>query len=209
MKILIIDDHAVVRSGLRRILADEFPQASFAEADSAESGLHLARRQPPDLVLLDVSLPVRNGLEALADLRASYPRLPVLMLSMHPEAEFAVRALKGGAAGYLTKQSAAEELIAAAHKALDGGRYVTSALAEQLAADVAGARPVLPHEDLSDREFQTLRLLAAGKAVKEIAAELSLSAKTVSTYRERLLQKLGLRTNVDLARYALQHGLVQ
>ena len=209
MKFLIVDDHVVVRSGLRQMLADGFPGAGFGEAGSAAEALQCVLKGKWDLVLLDVSLPGRSGLDALADLRQVSPRLPVIMLSMHPESEFAVRALKAGAAGYLTKQSAAEELLDAVRKALAGGRYITASLAERLAENVAGANPVLPHEGLSDREFQTLRLLAAGKAVKEIAAELSLSAKTVSTYRTRVLEKLGLKSTVDLARYALQHGLVE
>ncbi len=210
MKFLIVDDHVVVRAGLRQILEDEFPGASFGEAGSAAAARALVVGEPWDLVLLDISMPGRSGLEALGDLRQTRPRLPVLVLSMHPEAEFALRALKAGASGYLTKQSAAEELIGAVRKALAGGRYITAALAEKLAADIAGDfGPSLPHESLSDRELQTLQLLAAGKAVKEIAAELSLSAKTVSTYRARVLEKLGLRSTVELARYALRHGLVK
>lgn len=210
LKFLIVDDHAVVRSGLRQILQDEFPRAKFGEAGTAAAALARVFKEPWDLVLLDVTLPGRSGLDALGDLRKARPRLPVLVLSMHPEAEFAVRALKAGAAGYLTKQSAAEELIDAVRKALAGGRYITAALAEKLATVLAGgAGAGLPHEDLSDREFQTLRLLAAGRAVKEIAAELSLSAKTVSTYRARVLEKLGVKTTVELLRYALQHGLVE
>lgn len=208
MKFLIVDDHVMVRSGLRHLLEDEFPGAKFGEAATAADARAHVFKEPWDIVLLDISLPGRSGLDALGDLRKAQPGLPVLILSMHPEAEFAVRALKAGAAGYLTKQSAAEELVCAVHKALAGGRYITAALAEKLAADVAGDAG-LPHESLSGREFQTLRLLAAGKAVKEIAAELSLSAKTVSTYRARVLEKLGLRSTVELARYALQHGLVK
>jgi DNA-binding NarL/FixJ family response regulator len=207
MKILLIDDHAVVRSGLRQILADEFPGAKFKEADSASAGLALALQASFDLVLLDVALPGRSGLDVLADLRKACPKLPVLMLSMHPEEEFAVRAIRAGAIGYLTKQSAAEELVAAVRKALAGGRYVSAALGEKLAGILAGGGGTALHEELSDRELQTLQRLAAGHSVKEIAAELSLSAKTVSTYRARVLEKLGLRTNVDLARYALEHRL--
>jgi two-component system, NarL family, invasion response regulator UvrY len=207
-KFLIVDDHVVVRSGLRLILEDEFPGAVFGEAATAASALGRVVQEPWDLVLLDVTLPGRSGLEALDDLRHARPRMPVLMLSMHPEAEFAVRALKSGAVGYLSKQSAAEELVGAVRKALAGGRYITAALAEKLAAAVAGdARARLPHEGLSNREFQTMRLLAAGRTVKEIAGELSLSAKTVSTYRTRILSKLGLRGTAELVRYAIEHKL--
>jgi DNA-binding NarL/FixJ family response regulator len=206
----MVDDHTVVRSGLRQILEDEFPRAVFGEAATAGDALALAIKEPWDLVLLDVTLPGRSGLDALADLRFACPRLPVLMLSMHPEAEFAVRALRAGAAGYLTKQSAAEELVAAVEKALAGGRYITASLAEKLAAEVSrGPASGSAHEALSEREFQTLRMLVAGKAVKDIAAELSLSAKTVSTYRARILEKLGLKSTVELVRYAMQHGLVE
>jgi DNA-binding NarL/FixJ family response regulator len=207
MKILLIDDHAMVRSGLRQILAEEFPVAEFIEADSASGGLAIALRPGRETSNSTRSQRVRSGLDALADLRKACPALPVLMLSMHPEEEFAVRAIRAGAVGYLTKQSAAEELVAAVRKALSGGRYVSAALGEKLAGVLAGAGGAAQHEELSDRELQTLQRLAAGQSVKEIAAELSLSAKTVSTYRARVLEKLGLRTNVDLARYALEHRL--
>jgi len=210
MKILLVDDHLVVRQGVKQILADEFPGATFGEAASAAEAMRESTRQEWTIVLLDLTLPDRSGLEALADLKALRPRVPVLVLSMHPETEFALRVIRAGASGYLTKQSAAEEMLAAVHKALAGGRYITTSLAEKLAADAVagtGARP--PHEELSDREFQTLRLLAAGKAVKEIATTLGLSSKTVSTYRARVLEKLQLKSTVDLARYAMTHRLIE
>lgn len=209
MKILIVDDHVIVRRGLKQILADEFAGAEFGEAGTAAEAVNTAHRQAWDVVLLDLNLPGRDGLEALADLKAVRPKMPVLILSMNPEAEFALRAIKGGAAGYLTKQGSTEELIAAIRKVTDGGRYVTASLAEKLAADIAGGgEPQRLHEGLSDREFQTLRLLAAGRTVKEVGAMLGISSKTVSTYRSRILEKLRLRTTVDLARYAVRHGLV-
>jgi two-component system invasion response regulator UvrY len=209
MKILLVDDHQVVRHGLKQMLADEYPAAAFGEAGTVADALRLVRAEPWDLVLLDLTMPGRGGLDALGELKDARPGLPVLVLSMHPEEEFAVRALKSGASGYLTKQSAADELLAAVEKALAGGRYVTASLAEKLAANVAGDNTGKPHEALSPREFETLRLLAAGRSVKEIAGALCLSGKTVSTYRARILEKLDLKTNVDLARYAIEHGLVE
>lgn len=208
MKILIVDDHMVVRQGLKQILADEFPAANFGEAGTAAEALSKLEQDTWEIVLLDLNLPGRGGLEVLADLKVMQPSLPVLVLSMHPEAEFAVRVLKAGAAGYLTKQSAADELVTAIRKAIGGGRYITASLAEQLATDIAEGNDSLPHEELSNREFQTLRLLAAGKSVKEIGALLNISGKTVSTYRARILEKLQLKSTVDLARYAMEHGLV-
>lgn len=208
MKILIVDDHMLVRQGLKQILADEFPKASFGEASNAADALQCVRGKKWDIVLLDLTLPGRGGLDILGELKAAQPDLPVLVLSMHPEAEFAVRVLKGGAAGYLTKQSAAEELLAAVNKVLSGGRYITASMAEKLATDVALGTEKLPHEELSNREFQTMRLLAAGKSVKEIGSTLGLSGKTISTYRARVLEKLQLKSTVDLARYALEHNLV-
>lgn len=209
MKILIVDDHAIVRQGLKQILAEEFPKGTFGEAGTAAEAMQCVHGRKWDIVLLDLTLPGRGGLDILADIKTAQPALPVLVLSMHPEAEFAVRALKAGAAGYLTKQSAAEELLTAINKALAGGRYVTASLAERLAADLAAGTPRLPHEELSNREFQTLRMLAAGKSVKEIGVTLNLSGKTVSTYRARVLEKLQLKSTVDLARYALEHRLVE
>jgi DNA-binding NarL/FixJ family response regulator len=159
-------------------------------------------------VLLDINMPGRSGIEILEELKRLHPRLPVVMLSVFPEKDFAIRAFKLGASGYVSKQSASGELIVAIRKALSGGRYITSSLAEALAANVAGEPPTAPHEMLSNRELQVLRLVAQGKALKEIAAELSLSEKTISTYRVRLGRKLGLGTNVELARYATLHKLV-
>lgn len=209
MKILIVDDHVVVRQGLKQILADEFPKAVFGEAGTAAEALQCVHGKKWDIVLLDLTLPGRGGLDVLGELKAVQPNLPVLVLSMHAESEFAVRVLKAGASGYLTKQSAADELVAAIRKAIDGGRYITASLAEKLAMDLTSGSSRKLHEELSDREFQTMRLLAAGQSVKEIGGTLGLSGKTVSTYRARVLEKLQLKTTVDLARYALEHGLVE
>jgi DNA-binding NarL/FixJ family response regulator len=208
-RILIADDHELLRRGLKTILSDSFPDLQVVEAADARQTLEAARKQPCDIVLLDINMPGRSGLEVLQELRRIYPKLPVVVLSASGEADYALRAFKLGASGYLCKQSASSELLAAIRKALHGGRYVTPFLAEALAATVAGEIPAIPHETLSNRELEVLRLVASGKTLKEIAADLALSEKTIGTYRTRISQKLGLSTNVELARYALQHKLVE
>ena len=207
-RILIADDHEVLRRGLKTILAEAFPNLLVGEAADARQTLEAAAKHPWDVVLLDINMPGRSGLDALQDLKRLHPQMPVVVLSVFPEKDYAVRAFKLGASGYVSKQSASGELLAAIRKALAGGRYVTPLLAEALAATVAGEAPAVPHELLSNRELQVLRLVALGKPLKEIAAELSLSEKTIGTYRMRISQKIGLSTNVELARYALQHKLV-
>lgn len=209
MKILIADDHAIVRRGLRDILADELGRVTFGEAVTGAEVLERVWQEKWDVVLLDINMPGRSGLEVLPELKAARPKLAVLMLSSYAQAEYAVRALKAGASGYLAKETATEELLAAVRKVLAGGRYITAELGERLAADLAGGAERPPHEALSNREYQIMKLLASARTVKEIGAELSLSVKTVSTYRARVLKKLGLAGNVELARYALQHGLVK
>jgi len=207
-RILIADDHELVRRGLRQILAEAIPDLVLAEAADAGQALEAAEKQPYDIVLLDINMPGRSGIEVLQDLKRLYARMPVVVLTAFPERDYAVRAFKLGASGYVSKQSASSELVAAVHKALAGGRYITPSLAEALAATVAGEVPALPHETLSNRELQVLRQVALGKPLKEIAAELSLSEKTIGTYRMRISRKLGLGTNVEIARYATRHGLV-
>jgi two-component system, NarL family, invasion response regulator UvrY len=209
MRILIADDHEVVRQGVRQILVDEFDRITFGEAVNAAELLARAGQQKWDLVLLDISMPGRSGLEALAELKRQQPKVAVLVLSMFAEREYALRALKSGAAGYLTKQSLGRDLVAAVKKVLQGGRYISPALAELLAADLDANDNRPPHQTLSNREYEVMKLIAAGKSVKEIAGELSLGDKTVFTYRARLLEKLGLKSDVDIARYALRHGLVE
>jgi DNA-binding NarL/FixJ family response regulator len=209
MKILLADDHTVVRHGLKQILADEFKRATFGEARNAQEALNLIWKENWDVVILDITMPGRSGLEVLREIRKSKPKLPVLVLSMHPENQFAVRVLKRGAAGYMTKESAADELVDAIKKVLAGGRYVSTSLAEKLATYLASDTQKSPQELLSDREFQVLRLIASGKIVSEIARELSLSVKTISTYRTRILEKMGLRNNAELMHYAMQHQLVE
>jgi len=207
-RVLIADDHEVVRRGLKQILTDEFSRIKVSEAGTSQEALDAALAQPLDLVLLDINMPGRSGLDVLHEIREQRPKLPVLVLSISPEEEFALRCLKLGAAGYLSKRSASDELILAVKKALAGGKYVTAALAEKLAAALAGADPAqLPHEVLSNRELQVLRMIANGKTIKEISAEFSLSEKTIATYRARISEKMGLATNVELTRYAIQHNL--
>jgi len=209
MRILLADDHAVVRRGLKQILADEFKTAVFGEARNAQEAFDLACKEAWDVAVLDITMPGRSGLEVLREMRKSCPRLPVLVLSMHPENQFAVRVLKRGASGYMTKESAPEELVGAIKKVLAGGRYVSPSLAEKLATSLSGEPHQAPQDLLSDREFQVLRLIASGKTVSEISIELSLSVKTISTYRSRVLEKMGLRNNAELMRYAMEHELVQ
>ncbi len=208
MKILIADDHAVVRQGLKQILAEAFKRASFGEAADAQQALDRVWKEHWDIVILDLTMPGRSGLEVLKEIKQTHPALPVLMLSMHSEDQFAVRLLKAGAAGYMTKESAPEALVGAVRKAIAGGRYVSPALAEKLASFLVHDPQVPPHENLSDREFLILRLIASGKSVSIIARELSLSVKTVSTYRMRVLEKMGLSNNAQLVHYAFQNHLV-
>jgi two-component system invasion response regulator UvrY len=206
MRILIVDDHSMVREGLKRILADEFEDAGFGEAANATEALERLWKESWDLVLLDLSMHGRTGLDVLKEIRASASRMPVLVLSAHPEEQYAVRVLKAGAAGYLTKESAPQELCRAVRKVVSGRKYLTAGVAEQLAAEVqSSGRPA--HELLSNREYQVMLLIAAGKVPKEIGDELSLSVKTVGTYRTRVLEKLKLKNNAELMRYVLERGL--
>lgn len=207
-RILIVDDHEVVRRGLRQVLAEAFPGAAVEEADRSETALGAIAGTAWDLVLLDVNIPGRGGLEVLEDAKRLRPTMPVLVVSAYPEEEFAVRCIRLGASGYLSKDAASVELVAAARKVLSGGKYVTARLAERLMDVLGGDAPAAAHEALSSRELQVLRLVAGGKTSKEIAAELHLSEKTIATYRARISEKLGLSTIVELTRYALQHGLV-
>jgi len=207
-RILIADDHELVRRGLRQLLADTFPELTLGEALDGRQTLEAAAKQSWDIVLLDINMPGRSGIEILQDLKRLHPHLPVVVLSAFPEKDFAIRAFKLGASGYVSKQSASPELMAALNKALAGGRYVTNSLAEALAATIAGDVAAYPHEMLSNRELQVLRMVALGKPLKQIADELALSEKTVGTYRTRIGRKLGLSTNVEIARYAARHKLV-
>jgi len=208
IRVLIVDDHAIVRRGLRELLSDQFPAAKFGEAADADQALEQLQKREWDVVLLDITLPGKSGLDLLKELKSARPKLPVLVLSAHPEDQFAIRALKAGAEGYLTKETAPEELVNATRKVLAGGRYVSPALAEKLAFGVSKDLTGTPHEKLSDREYQVMCHIAAGKTLAEIAAELSLSPKTVSTYRTRILEKLGVKNSAAIVRYAMRNGLV-
>lgn len=208
VSILIADDHAVVRSGLKQILSDSLQEVTFGEAGTGQEAIREARKGGWSVVLLDINMPGKNGLEILRQLKDEYPHLPVLILSMHPEDQFAVRMLRAGASGYLTKETAPDELVKAVNKVLRGGRYVSATLAEKLAEDLqTGAQGPL-HQSLSDREYQVLCLIASGKTVGEISDLLSLSVKTISTYRARVLQKMNMKTNAELTHYAIQNQLV-
>jgi DNA-binding NarL/FixJ family response regulator len=210
MKVLIVDDHAVVRRGLQQILADTFDKPIIGEATNAEQALELIRKESWDVVVLDISMPGRSGLDAMKEIKKERPKLPVLVLSIHPEDQYATRVLTAGASGYLTKESAPDELVKAINKVLSGGKYVSTDLAERLAEDLqkeADGAP--PHKRLSDREYEVLILIASGNTVSEIADKFSLSIKTISTYRARILEKTGLNSNADLVRYAITHGLIE
>jgi len=209
MRILIADDHAVVRRGLKQILAEAFKRSVFGEAKNSQEVLECVWKEPWDIVILDLTMPGRSGLEVLQEIKRERPKLPVLILSMHPEDQFAVRLLKAGASGYMTKESAADDLVGAVKKAVAGGRYVSTHLAEKLASLIVHDVQVAPHEILSDREFLILRLIASGKTVGKIATDLSLSVKTVSTYRARLLEKMCMSNNAELIQYAFQNQLVE
>ncbi len=204
-----MDDHAVVRQGLRHILADEFRRAEFGEARNATEALNRVWKEKWDTVVLDITMPGRSGFEVLREVKRAKPKLPVLVLSMHPEDQFAVRVLKSGASGYMNKESAPDELVGAIKKILAGGRYVSPALAEKMASYLAVDTKKPPHERLSDREFQVMRLIAKGKTVREIAEENFLSVKTVRTYRQRILEKTGMKRNAELTRYAIENHLME
>ena len=208
LKILLADDHSIVRSGLRGILADGLECVIFGEARNSQEALVLLSKEKWDVVVLDITMPGRSGLEVLKEIKKSRPKLPVLVLSMHPEDQFAVRLLKIGAAGYMTKESAPNELVGAVKKVIAGGRYVSPALAEKMASYLAIDVQTPPHERLSDREFLVLRLIASGKTPTAIAKELALSVKTISTYRMRILEKMSMSNNAELTHYAIQNQLV-
>ncbi|MDB6068603.1 MAG: Two component transcriptional regulator, LuxR family [Pedosphaera sp.] len=208
VRILIVDDHVMIRQGLKQVLAADFSQAIFGEANDANEALEQIWKQRWDVVLLDITMPGRSGLDVLKQIVEAQPNIAVLVLSMHPEDQYAVRVLKTGAAGYITKNTASEEVVGAVKKVLAGHKYVSSSLAESLASGLNATSATLRHEMLSDREYQVLRLIALGKSVKEIGFELSLSVKTISTYRTRIMEKMKLKTNADIIRYAVHEKLV-
>jgi two-component system, NarL family, invasion response regulator UvrY len=206
IRILIVDDHPVVRRGLKQILADE-PDVEVCEAADTNEALSVARARALDMIVLDLDLPGRSGLDLLKQLKEERPHLPVLILSIHSEDQFALRTLKAGAAGFLSKDAAPEELVKAVRKILRGGKYVSERVTDKILTRLDEPAAAAPHDALSDREFQILSLFGAGKTVREIAEDLSLSVPTVSTYRARVLEKLGMRTTAELVRYAVLNRL--
>jgi len=206
--ILIVDDHAVVRAGLRQIISGLFDAADTDEADGAVEALTKIRKKKYSMVVLDISMPGKSGLDVLKEIRNEQPKLPVLMLSMHPEDQYAVRALRSGASGYMTKDSAPEELLTALRTVAAGRKYISSDLAERLAFNLDVDMKKDPHEMLSDREYQVLCMIASGRTISEIGDQLSLSVKTISTYRGHILEKMQLKNNAELTNYAIRNNLV-
>ncbi len=208
IRILIADDHSVVRKGLRQILLEGFPTAHIEEVPDAEEMIKKIIQFPWDVVISDLSMPGRSGLEALQQLKQINPKLPVLILSIHPEDQYALRVLKAGASGYLSKDMAPDELVNAVQRVMLGKKYITASIAEKLASVLDQDSGKAAHESLSDREFSVLKLLAAGKSVSEIAESLFLSVTTVSTYRSRIMAKMGMKNNADLTLYSIEHKLI-
>jgi two-component system invasion response regulator UvrY len=208
MRILITDDHSVVRRGLKQILQNEFPSAFIDEGSDAEMLIKKVIKEQWDLVITDISMPGRSGLDALQQIKLDHPKLPVLVLSGHPEEQYALRVLKAGASGYLNKDADPAELIKAVHRVLLGKKYITPSIADQLIADLDKNEDKQAHELLSDREFEVFKLIAGGKSVSDIASQMMLSVTTVSTYRSRILMKMNLKTNADLTMYAIENKLL-
>jgi two-component system, NarL family, invasion response regulator UvrY len=208
IKILIADDHPIVRAGFKQVISDMPDMLVADEAGNGQEVLNFIRKKDYDLVLLDISMPGRSGLEVLKDLKSEKPKLPVLILSIYPEEQYAIRALRAGAAGYMTKASAPHELIAAIRKISQGGKYISASLAEKLTDYLDGDAAKPPQETLSDREYQVMLMIASGKTVTEIADELCLSVKTISTYRTHILDKMKMKNNAEITLYAVQNKLV-
>jgi two-component system invasion response regulator UvrY len=208
LRILIADDHAIVRRGLKDILLEAFPSAEIAEAGDAESLIEKIIKEQYDVVITDLSMPGRSGLDALQQIKSYDAKLPVLVLSVYPEDQYAIRVLKAGASGYLNKDMAPEELVTAVNRVLSGKKYITSAVAERLATAVDSHAEKQPHEHLSDREFEVFKMLAVGKSVSEIGHVLHLGVTTVSTYRSRVLAKMNVKTNAELTQYAMERKLI-
>jgi DNA-binding NarL/FixJ family response regulator len=208
IRVFVIDDHAIVREGVKQILAETSDMICTGDADNGHEAIRLARKGEFDILLLDLSMPERGGIEILKQIRKEAPEIKVLVLSMHKEDQYAVRTLKAGASGYLNKQSAPDELVVAIREVLAGRKYISKELAQALAEQITGDHQSAPHESLSDREYQTLTMIASGKCVSDIGKELNLSVKTISMYRSRLLQKMKLKNNAELMYYAMKNKLV-
>jgi DNA-binding NarL/FixJ family response regulator len=209
LKVLVVDDSPLFRRGVRDLVIEGFHGAKVGEAGNAHEMLELQRRKPWDMAVMDISMPGMNGLDALKQVKQEFPDLPVLILSMHPEEQYAIRMFKAGANGYLTKAAAPEELVKAIKKVHEGGKYVSAALGEALASRVNLDAEKSPHDVLSDREYEVLCLIGSGKTVSEIAEKMNLSVTTISTYRARILEKMRMKTNAQLTRYAIEQGLVE
>ena len=209
MRILIADDHAVVRRGLKEILADALPGAVFSEAGNGDEVLSHLEKTPVSLLVLDISMPGRSGMDVLRDVKHTYPRMPVIILSCQPEEQYAVRCLRAGAAAFINKESASDELAMAIKKILSGGRYVSASLAEKLIANLDDSDGKPLHELLSDREFEVMKMIAAGVALTDIGDRLHVSVKTISTYRARIMEKMQLKSNAELTRYTMTHSLIE
>lgn len=208
IRILIADDHAIVRKGLKQLLLEHYPSAIIGEVADAETLVNEVVTAQWDVVICDMSMPGRSGLDALHQIKQSAPKLPVLIMSMYPEDQYALRVLKAGASGYLSKDTIHDDILKAIETVLQGRKFITPAIAEKLADAFDSGAAIKPHENLSDREFDVLKLLASGKSVTEISEQLSLGATTVSTYRSRIMDKMSMRSNADLTRYALENGLI-
>src|SRR6185437_236514 len=209
LKVLVVDDYPLFRRGVKELVNEGFQGAKIGEAGNAFEMLELLRRRPWDVAVLDINMPGMNGLDALKQVKQEFPKLPVLILSMYPEEQYAIRMVKAGADGYLTKSSAPEELVKAITKVRGGGKYVSPSLAEALIVTIRPGAAKEPHQWLSDREYQVLCFIGSGKTVGEIAGRMNLSVSTISTYRARILEKMGMKTNAELTRYVLQHGLAE
>ncbi len=208
LRILIADDHAIIRKGLKQILLEEYPSATIEEVNDAEAAINKTITNEWDILICDLSMPGRSGLDVLQHVKQNSLKLPVLILSIHPEEQYAIRALRAGAAGYLSKDAATDELVKAVQRILQGRKYISSSLAEIMASELDQDTSKPPHELLSDREFHVFKLIADGKSVSEIAEQLSLSITTVSTYRSRILEKMEIKTNADMTRYALENKII-
>jgi DNA-binding NarL/FixJ family response regulator len=208
IKIVIADDHDIVRAGLKQIISDTRDMKVTGESGSAEQLIELIKKNDYDVVLLDLKMSGMNGLDAIKHIKLMKPDLPVIVLSMHAEDQYAVRTIRAGASGYITKETASENLVAAIKKAVAGGRYISPALAETLADSIAWGGMETPHENLTDREFQVMCMIASGKSVSEIASELFLSVKTISTYRQRILGKMNMKNNSELTHYVIKNNLL-
>ncbi len=209
MRVLIVDDHAVVRQGIKQIISDMDSPVEVGEAGNGSDAVRMLRDGAWDMVLLDINLPGKSGIEVLKQIKGEWKKLPVLMLSMYSEDQYAMRAIRSGASGYMTKETAPDELLNAINKVMRGGRYISAEMAEKLVFEQDEGGDELPHHELSDREYEVLRLIASGNSVSEIADQLALSVKTISTYRSRILEKMKMKHNAELTHYAIKHELVE